>query len=319
MTALPSLRQLTYLVALADTRNFTEAAQACFVTQSTLSGGLQELERTLGAQLVERTRQRVALTDIGADAVRRARDLLAMARDLCDQVAQAARPMTGLVRLGAIPTIAPYLLPRLVRALRDRHASLRAALREEQTEPLLARVRDGSLDFALIALPGDTAGLQVREVLVDELWLVAPAGDPALRRASLRIEALDSQRLLLLEEGHCLRTHTLEGCRLAERANPNGLEATSLPTLVQMVEEGLGIALVPEMALKAGLLEGSSLIARPLAAPAPRRTIAIVARETSARVAEFEALAVLSRSLFEAPARIRRVRRTRATPRAAAD
>ena len=237
-----------------------------------------------------------------------------MARDLSEHVARAARPMTGLVRLGAIPTIAPYVLPRLVRALRERHAELRAALREDQTEPLLARVREGRLDFALIALPYDTTGLQVREVASDELWLVAPEGDPALKRANLRIEALDAQRLLLLEDGHCLRSHTLEGCRLSEQANPNGLEATSLPTLVQMVEEGLGIALVPEMALKAGLLEGSSLVARPLAAPAPRRGIALVARDTSARTAEFDALAQLARELFSSPPALRRRSRARSGP-----
>ena len=132
-----------------------------------------------------------------------------------------------------------------------------------------------------------------------------PEGDPALKRANLRIEALDAQRLLLLEDGHCLRSHTLEGCRLSERANPNGLEATSLPTLVQMVEEGLGIALVPEMALKAGVLEGSALVARPLAAPAPRRGIALVARDTSARTAEFDALAQLARQLFSTPRALR--------------
>lgn len=314
MAALPSLRQLSYLVALADTLNFTQAAQLCFVTQSTLSGGLQELEKTLGAQLVERTRQRVAFTDLGRDVVGRARGLLTMAHDLSEHVARAARPMTGLVRLGAIPTIAPYVLPRLVRALRERHAELRAALREDQTEPLLARVREGRLDFALIALPYDTTGLQVREVASDELWLVAPEGDPALKRANLRIEALDAQRLLLLEDGHCLRSHTLEGCRLSEQANPNGLEATSLPTLVQMVEEGLGIALVPEMALKAGLLEGSSLVARPLAAPAPRRGIALVARDTSARTAEFDVLAQLARELLSSSPALRRRSRAGSAP-----
>lgn len=308
MAALPSLRQLWYLVTLADTLNFTQAAQACFVTQSTLSGGLQELEKTLGAKLVERTRQRVALTGLGEEAVARARVLLAMARDLSDHVAHAGRPMAGLVRLGAIPTIAPYLLPRLVRSLREQHAELRAALREEQTDPLLAKVRAGQLDFALIALPYETSGLRVCHLLNDELWLVAPEGDPALKRSQLHIAAIDSQRLLLLEEGHCLRSHTLQGCDLTERANPSGLEATSLPTLVQMVEEGLGIALVPEMAVKAGLLEGSSLIARPLAAPAPHRQIALVARDTSARVAEFDALATLAKVLFSTPRALRRGR-----------
>ena len=301
MPALPSLRQLAYLNALADTLNFTQAAQACFVTQSTLSGGLQELERSLGAQLVERSRQRVALTPAGEIAVRRGRALLAMARDLAEEVGRSAQPMTGLLRLGAIPTIAPFLLPPLLRRLRERHAGLQLALREDQTEPLLARQRDGALDFALIALPWDTHGLRVAPVLSEELWLVAPPGDVALRRANLRVQAIDPQRLMLLAEGHCLRDHTLAGCGLGAAVTGQGLEATSLATLVQMVEEGLGIALLPEMALKAGLLADGPLLARPLAAPAPRREVALVARESSARLVEFEAIATLARELARRP------------------
>jgi LysR family hydrogen peroxide-inducible transcriptional activator len=297
MTALPSLRQLGYLVALADTLNFTRAAQRCFVTQSTLSGALQELERTLGGQLVERSRQQVRLTPAGERAAARARGLLAAARDLADEVAGLACPMEGLLRLGAIPTIAPYLLPGLLGAMRDAHPRLKLALREDQTVPLLARLREGAIDFALIALPWDTDGLRVETVLIEELWLVAPRGDPALARASLRVASIDPQRLLLLEEGHCLREHTLAGCGLRESANPGGIEATSLATLVPMIEAGLGIGLLPEMALKAGLLERTRLIARPLAAPAPRRTIALVARQTSARQSEFEAIAAQARAL----------------------
>jgi LysR family hydrogen peroxide-inducible transcriptional activator len=306
MNALPSLRQLAYLSALADTLNFTQAAQACFVTQSTLSGGLQELERSLGAQLVERSRQRVALTPAGELALARGRHLLALARDLVEAVGQAAQPMAGLMRLGAIPTVAPFLLPPLLRGLRERHPDLQLALREDQTEPLLARLRAGELDFALIALPWDTTGLRVTPLLAEELWLVAPPDDPALRRANLRVQAIDPQRLMLLAEGHCLRSHTLAGCGLSDGANPQGIEATSLVTLVQMVEEGLGIALLPEMALKAGLLAEGPLLARPLAAPAPRREIALVARDSSARVAAFEAIAGLARQLARRPAGQRR-------------
>jgi LysR family hydrogen peroxide-inducible transcriptional activator len=238
--------------------------------------------------------------------VERARALLAAARDLADEVASLADPMAGLARLGAIPTIAPYLLPGLLRGLRQPHPQLRLTLREDQTVPLLARLREGMLDFALIALPWDTDGLQVIEVMVEELWLVAPDGDPALSRAGLRVDAIDPQRLLLLEEGHCLRDHTLAGCGLRERANPNGIEATSLATLIPMVEEGLGIALLPEMALKAGILEHTRLLARPLAAPAPRRTIALVARPTSARRTLFEAIAAQARALTGNSARPRR-------------
>lgn len=262
MTALPSLRQLRYLVTLADTLNFTRAAQACFVTQSTLSGGIQELERVLGATLVERDRQRVVLTPVGHEIAARARGLLSMAGDLMAVAAASADPMAGLIRLGAIPTIAPFLLPPLLKAARIRCPDLRVALREDQTARLLERLRDASLDFALIALPWDTRGLRVLELFAEELWLIAAPGDPAARRARPTVDSLDPLRLLLLEEGHCLRRHTLSGCGLSETANPTGLEATSVPTLVQMVDEGLGFALLPEMAVRAGALNATDVVDR---------------------------------------------------------
>ena len=305
MSALPSLRQLTYLVKLSEKLNFTQAAEASFVTQSTLSGGIQELERQLGVQLVERDRQHVRMTPIGDEVVERARALLSMATDLVQRASSAAEPMTGLLRLGAIPTIAPFMLPVLVRTARERHPRLRFALREETTARSLEQLRDGSLDFALIALPYDTTGLLVRPLFDDELWLIAAEGDPAVRPARSSVDQLDTQRLLLLEEGHCLRSHTLQGCGLAERANATGIEATSVTTLVQMVEEGLGIALLPEMALRAGLLAGTSVVARPIGSPAPRRGIALVARASTARLAEFEALAAIATTLGREPKRRR--------------
>lgn len=303
MSALPSLRQLSYLVKLSEKLNFTQAAEASFVTQSTLSGGIQELERQLGVLLVERDRQHVRMTPIGDEVVGRARALLSMATDLVQRAASAAEPMTGLLRLGAIPTIAPFMLPVLVRTARERHPSLRFALREETTARSLEQLRDGSLDFALIALPYDTTGLLVRPLFDDALWLIAAEGDPAVRPARPSVDQLDTQRLLLLEEGHCLRSHTLQGCGLAERANATGIEATSVTTLVQMVEEGLGIALLPEMALRAGLLAGTSVVARPIGSPAPRRGIALVARASTARMAEFEALAAIATTLGREPKR----------------
>jgi LysR family transcriptional regulator, hydrogen peroxide-inducible genes activator len=306
MAALPSLRQLQYLVALADALNFTQAAQASFVTQSTLSGGIQELERVLGARLVERDRQHVALTSLGAEVATRARALLSMAADLVEHVANAAEPMTGLLRLGAIPTIAPFLLPPLLRQARRDFPKLRIALREDQTARLLERVRAGTLDFALIALPYDTGPLRVAPLFTEELWLIAAEGDPSTRRARPPVESLDADRLLLLEEGHCLRSHTLSGCGLSEIANPSGLEATSVTTLVQMVDEGLGIALLPEMAVRSGFLGGTGVVARPIGAPAPKREVALVARATTARSAEFDALASIAAGLGTRPRRRRR-------------
>jgi LysR family hydrogen peroxide-inducible transcriptional activator len=295
MPALPSLRQLGYLVALADRLSFTQAAEICFVTQSTLSAGIKELEATLGARLVERDRQTVMMTPLGREVADRARALLAAAEDLASLAEKEAQPMSGVLRLGAIPTIAPFVLPRVLPRLRAHYPKARLALREDLTAKLLERLRAGALDFALIALPFDTTGLLVAELWSEEFWLVAQEGDPAARAKRPGVSVVAGERLLLLEEGHCLRDHTLSGCGLAQKANPSGLEATSLLTLVQMVESGLGIALVPEMALKAGILNGTALVARPLGAPAPRRTIALAARGSTARREEFELLAELMR------------------------
>ena len=290
-TALPSLRQLAYLVALAERLNFTQAAQDCFVTQSTLSAGIQELERTLGVQLVERDRQHVLVTPLGRDVAARGRALLAAARDLVDTAAAQGAPMTGVVRLGAIPTVAPFLLPGLVKGLRERHPALRLALREDQTARLLERLRAAELDFALVALPYDTDGLMVRPLFTEELWLVTPDDGASRRGRPPRMDGLDASGLLLLEEGHCLRDHALDACRLSERANRGGIEASSLVTLVQMVSAGLGDALVPRMAIDAGLLGTTAVRAARFMGPAPTRTIALLARPTSTRLAELDAIA----------------------------
>ena len=303
---LPSLRQLRYLVAIAERLNFTQAAQDCFVTQSTLSSGLKELETLLGARLVERDRQSVRMTPLGARVVERCRALLGSAQDLVDFVRASAAPMTGTLRLGAIPTIAPFLLPGLVRRTHALHPALTMLLREDRTAVLLERLRAGELDFALIALPYDTAGLLVRELFTEELWLIRALPDgstgtaPAGRRAPdgvgapPSIDDLDPGHLLLLEEGHCLREHTIEACGLTERANPSGIEATSLVTLVQMVESELGDALLPQMAIDSTWLAGAAVQARRFAAPAPTRQIALVARTSTTRTEEFEFLADLA-------------------------
>ncbi len=290
MAALPSLRQLAYLVALAEHLNFTRAAAACFVTQSTLSAGLKELEATLGASLVERDRQTVLMTPLGMEVVERARSLLAAAEDLAARAASSAEPMSGTLRLGAIPTIAPFLLPRILPGLRGKYPKLRLLLREDLSANLLQRLASGQLDFALLALPYDTADMQVRQLFEDEFWLVGREDDPALKSRRASVTAPAAEKLVLLEEGHCLRQHTLAACTRTESSNPSGVEATSLLTLVQMVESGLGLALVPEMALGSGMLNGTRLLARPLTPPAPKRTIALLARRSSSRQAELRVL-----------------------------
>ena len=293
MAALPSLRQLRYLLALAQQMNFTRAAEASFVSQSTLSTGLRELEATLGVQLVERDRQSVALTPIGEQVVARARQVLAAAEDLSEFAADASRPMQGRLRMGIIPTIAPFVLPAVMPALRESFPKLQLALREDLTAHLLERLRQRQLDIALIALPYDTAELRVLPLFKDRFRLVGRTGDSVMQGRAVRLGTAWTERLLLLEEGHCLRDHTLAACRTAEVASVDGIEATSLLTLVQMVASGMGVALLPEMAIRSGLLNQLPLASRPLAAPVPERTVALVTRATSAHMREFEAIAAV--------------------------
>ncbi|HEY1251845.1 MAG TPA: hydrogen peroxide-inducible genes activator [Thermoanaerobaculia bacterium] len=291
MRALPTLRQLAYLVALSERLNFRMAAEAQFVTQSTLSAGIKELETLLGVQLVERDKHHVRLTTVGEDVAARGRELLAAATDLAEAARSATGPLSGPLRLGAIPTIAPYLLPRVLPALRRAHRELRLYLREDLTGRLLERIRTGRLDVALIALPFDTGDLYVRELFRDEFAFVAREADPAVRTKTVALRRIDTDDMLLLEEGHCLRDHAIAACgpRRGRRESP--VEATSLTTLIQMVEGGLGVTLLPRITLDAGILKGSRLVARPLASPAPSRTLALVARRTSPRLRDADLLA----------------------------
>jgi len=289
--ALPSLRQLRYLVELADSLNFRLAAEASFVTQSTLSAGIKELESVLGVQLVERDTRAARLTPVGEDVVARARRLLADTQDLVSTARSAAEPLTGRVALGAIPTIAPFLLPGLLPALRRRYPALQLYLREDLTERLLERLRSGQLDMALIALPYDTGELLTRELFKDEFWFVAREDDPHAQDKAVAVKQLDTGQILLLEEGHCLRDHAIAACGHRSANAESRIEATSLNTLVQMVEGGLGVTLLPELALKAGVLKGTRLIARPFAPHVPSRRIALVGRPGSARRRDFDLLA----------------------------
>lgn len=295
MPALPSLKQLQYLISLADQLSFTRAAESCFVTQSTLSAGLKELEGVLGTQLVERDRQSVLMTPTGKEIARRARSILAATQDLVAVAGDTSDPMTGRLRLGVIPTIAPFLLPLTLPVLRERFPELRLALREDLTANVLLRLEDGELDFALIALPYATGNLLVETLFDDELWIVGRKDDPGLQAKTFALTSALTKRLLLLEEGHCLRDHALHACGKPIRHASGGIEATSLLTLVQMIESGLGIGLLPGMAINSGLTDSPGLVVRALRKPGPIRTIAIVARRSTSRLAELKALAEVIR------------------------
>jgi len=291
MRALPTLRQLRYLVALAEHKHFGRAAEACFATQSTLSAGLQELEHLLDVKLVERSKRRVMLTPLGDAIVARARTVLREAEDIAELASASKDPLSGALRLGVIPTIGPFLLPRVLPPLRQSYPNLRLYLREDMTARLLDALNEGDIDVALIALPFQTDELEVRGLGMDPFLLACRADDPLAKASALELDALPDDRLLLLDEGHCLREHALAACRLEPSRHRDDFRATSLPTLVQMVANKLGITLLPKMAVDSGLLAGTGLLAKPLAASAPAREIALVWRKTTPRTVEFNLLA----------------------------
>ena len=292
---LPTLRQLQYLKLLAEHGSFSRAAEAAFVTQPTLSAGVQELEKVLGAPVVDRGRSGVILTPVGEEAVRRAKDVLARAEDLVQAARSAGQPLSGRFRLGVIPTVAPFLLPRALPVLRQRFPALKLYLREDQTSRLIAALKAGSLDAALIALPFETAGLETVHVGDDELVAAVPANHPLLANATVDPAALEKESLILLEDGHCLREHVLAACDMEPPRHDSGEEgafaATSLHTLVQMVGSGLGVSLLPAMAVESGLTDGASVGIRPLTAKAPSREIVVAWRAGSSRETEARLLA----------------------------
>ncbi|MEO8557721.1 MAG: hydrogen peroxide-inducible genes activator [Rhodospirillales bacterium] len=288
MNELPSLRQLRYLVALAESRHFGRAATACNVSQSTLSAGIQELEQRLGGALVERSKRNVRLTALGEQAAERARSLLAEAKGLVALGQAAAEPLSGPLRLGVIPTISPYLLPRLLPALRRKHAKLRLYLTEDLTGRIVERLDQGNLDLLLLALPYDLPGLETMTLFDDPFLFAARRDHPLAQGGPLPPAKLDHEPLLLLEDGHCLRDQALSACKLGERRR-QPFAATSLPTLIQMVDNGIGSTLLPRMAVAGGALKGSDIVTRKLEGQ-PARGIGLAWRRADPRRGEFRLL-----------------------------
>jgi LysR family hydrogen peroxide-inducible transcriptional activator len=283
-----TLQQLRFLVAIADTLHFSQAADQCHVTQPTLSAGLRALEDRLGVQLVERTTRQVLLTPLGLDIADRARKVLQDTAAIERLAAASLNPDEGDLRLGSIPTVGPFLLPPLLPRLRDAFPRLRLYLREELTDSLIAGVGDGRLDLALIALPYDTGNLRVLPLFDDGYPLAAPRdrGDTSL----------DAGRLMLLEPGHCLQRHALRAYPGRRLDRDDSFAATSLGTLVSMVGEGLGITLLPDLAVRAGLGDHDPLRLTPLPDACPR-TVALAWRQGSARGRLFERIGALAQEV----------------------
>ncbi len=290
MQALPTLRQLQFFLALVRRESFSRAAADCYVSQSTLSSAIKELEATLNCHLVDRSTRRFALTPAGRDVARRAATILSEAEDLA-RAAAARKPLEGPFQLGVIPTIAPFLLPRIAPALRRTFPKLELYLREDLTAALAERLVDGSIDAALIALPYDLPGLEWIEVGDDPFYFAAPPGSPLAAKKAVETGDLKGAPLLLLEDGHCLREHALDACRFHDSDVYGSYSATSLFTLTQMVRAGLGATLLPKMAIDAGLAAAADLVVRPLAARDAARMIGVAWRKGSGRREDCELLA----------------------------
>jgi LysR family hydrogen peroxide-inducible transcriptional activator len=276
------MRALHYLVTLADVRHFSKAAEHCYVSQPTLSTQIRKLEDELDVQLVERNPRQVMLTRVGQEVVERARDILAEV-DAIRSIARRARdPDSGMLRLGVFPTLAPYFLPHVIPRLRTRYPRLRLRLFEEKTEDLLTMLAEGRLDAGLLALPVNADGL-VTQPLFEEAFVVAmPENHPLAQRQEIQLSDLESEELLLLEDGHCLRDQALAVCHMAGAHEKLDFHATSMETLRQMVAANTGITLMPTLAIKPPVAPTDNLVTRPFSPGGPKRTIAMVWRKSSA-------------------------------------
>lgn len=299
MIVLPTLRQLQFFLALARRRSFSKAAAECLVSQSTLSSAIKELEGALECQLVDRSTRAFGLTPVGEEVAERATRILAMTEDLA-RAAAARRPLESPFHLGVIPTIAPFLLPRAAPAFKKSYPKLELYLREDLTANLVERLGAGLLDAAILALPCDVGGAEVIDIAEDRFWLVVGRERPLALRKSVALKDLEGENLLLLEDGHCLREHALDACKLRRPQAAAAFGATSLFTLIQMVEAGLGATLVPEMAVESGIARTPGLVAIPFVEPQPARRVGLAWRKGSGRREEAEAIATILGAALEA-------------------
>jgi LysR family transcriptional regulator, hydrogen peroxide-inducible genes activator len=291
MLNLPSVRHLRHLTALYDHGHFGRAAETCHVTQSAFSTSIKELESVVQGTLVDRSKRRVVLTPLGIETVARARKIVKELEDLVNFTAASREPLSGTLRMGAIPTVGPYLLPRVLPRLRSSYNRLKLYLVEDDPERLIEAMHHGQLDVVLLALPYNCGAVETVILFEDPFVLGLPRTHPLAKEDRVNPQRLLGEELLLLKEGHCLRDHALSVCHFADRHLTERFEATSLTTLVQMVDNGLGITLLPTLAVNAGLLSGTNMVTRQLLTNEPARKIGLVWRRGTGRQEEFRLLA----------------------------
>lgn len=294
-----NLRDLEYLVAVDEERHFHRAAERCFVSQPTLSGQLKKLEERLGVQLVERSTRQVVMTDVGRAVVVQARRVLSAARGI-EEIAQTFHdPMAGELQLGLIPTLAPYLLPQIMPALKKNYPALKLWLHEQQTAVLLERLHNAELDLLLLALPVASDEFVTLDLFREPFWLALPKGDPLAGRKRASLTDINSRELMLLEEGHCMREHALDVCLTAGASEYAAFHATSLETLRHMVGEGMGITLMPQLALPRRLTKSDPVQYLPFPDPPPSRRIGMLYRKGSYREEAYRAIAETIRATVQ--------------------
>lgn len=295
MSRQPTLKQMRYLISLAEHGHFGHAARACHVSQSTLSAGILELEDVLGAPLVERNNRRVILTLLGEEVVQRSKDVMLSVEDIVACCRAASEPFNGAMRIGVIPTIAPFILPGLLNRLREAHPAFRLYIREDLSENLAEALSRGELDVLLLALPFPIQSVDAFPLFEDEFLLACPKDHALSSNHRLTTADLKGADLLLLEEGHCLREHALEACKLRDSDVSVPYQATSLNTIVQMVANGIGVTLLPRMALDANVLVGTDVQALPFAEKGVTRTVGLMWRRNTPRQSEFRQLGTFIR------------------------
>ena len=284
-----TLRQLKYLDALARHRHFGRAADACAVSQPALSMQIKDLEKDLGVALVERRSNEIVLTETGAEIARRSERILSEVADLEDFARHRGQVLSGTLKFGVIPSVAPYVLPRLLPLLQEQHPELQLELRETQTRFLVDELLRGSLDVVMIALPAPHPDIETLALFDDAFLFAAPSGDILPKRTRITADDIDPRRLILLEEGHCLRDQALAFCNDTSSETLKELGATSLTTVMQMVANGYGVTLMPEIALQVEARDDRVRLLR-FAKPEPFRTIGLGWRKTSSRARDFQAL-----------------------------
>jgi LysR family hydrogen peroxide-inducible transcriptional activator len=289
---LPALRQMQYLVSLHEHLHFGRAASACFISQPTLSSAIRELEETLGASLVERTNRTVAFTSAGTTVVEQCEQILLQTREMVDSVQQYRVPLTGSLKLGVIPTIAPFLMPGFVARIRRKYPQLELYIRENTTQLLISELISGKLDLLVLALPYHAPQTFAKKVFREKLHLAYHRENKLLKANRIDFNQLPDGSLLLLEDGHCLRDHALAGCRISNNHTIHTFGVTSLQMLVQMVNRSIGVTLLPQMAIDSGILSNTDVLTQPLPISRYYRDIGMAWRKASAKADEYELLSL---------------------------